>query len=77
MKYITKLKLAAIHQICDKEDKSTEYTIQVMMNIVNVELDTIINYFGLGESIHSNLFKEVNELASVVIDIDSLIQKKI
>lgn len=66
MKYITKLKLAAVHQLCDTEDRSTEYMIQVMQDIVKVELDTVMNYLQLNEKEKSNLFKELDELELLV-----------
>lgn len=75
MKYITKLKLAAVHQLCDAEDRSTEYTLQVMQDIVKVELDTVINYMQLGGEIHATLFREVNEFNQVLIDAESSIPR--
>lgn len=75
MKYATKLKLAAVHQLCDVEDRSTEYTIQVMQDIVKVDLDTVIKYFELGEQVHSTLFREVNEITKVLIDAESTIPR--
>jgi len=59
MKYITKLKLAAMHQWCDSEDKSTEYTIQFMQDMCKVDHDTVMKYFLLGDKEHHQLFKEV------------------
>lgn len=41
MKHITKLKLAAVHQYCDIEDKSTEFMYQFMQDTVKVNLDTV------------------------------------
>jgi hypothetical protein len=61
MKYITKLKLAVIHQLCILEDKSTEYTIAYMMNACNVNHDTAVAYLTLNEAEHARLIKEVNE----------------
>lgn len=75
MKYITKLKLAAVHQLCDVEDRSTEYTLQAMQDIVKVELTTVINYMQLGEEAHSILFREVNDFAQVLIDAESSIPR--
>lgn len=75
MKHVTKLKLAAVHQLCDVEDRSTEYTMQIMQNIVKVDLDTVIKYFKLGEDIHSTLFREVNEIGKVMIDAELTIPR--
>jgi hypothetical protein len=59
MKYITKLKLATIHKYCDIEEKSTEYTIQFMQDVANIDLDIINKYFLLGSKNHKILQKEV------------------
>lgn len=75
MKYATKLKLAAVHQLCDVEDRSTEYTMQVMQDLVKVNLGTVIKYFELGEEVHSTLFREVNEINEVVINAESTIPR--
>lgn len=69
MKYITKLKLAAVHQLCDKEDKSTEYMLQFMQDTCKVELDTVMNYMKLGEKEHQQLFKELNDFLNLFITI--------
>jgi hypothetical protein len=70
MQYITKLKLATVHQICDGEDKSTEYMLQAMQDIVKVDLDTCIKYLELDSEEHSKLFKELNSLIEVFVAID-------
>lgn len=70
MKYITKLKLAAVHQFCDIEDKSTEFTLQFMQDICNVNLDTCINYFNLDEKEKTNLQRELNSLLDIIIKIE-------
>jgi len=67
MKHITKLKLAAVHQLCDAEDKSTEYMYQLMQDTAKVDLDTVNNYM-MNEN-HSQLFQEVNELTEIFIDL--------
>jgi hypothetical protein len=67
MKHITKLKLAAVHQLCDAEDKSTEYMYQLMQDTAKVDLDTVNNYM-MNEN-HSKLFQEVNELTEILIDL--------
>jgi len=73
MKYITKLKLAVVHQLCDKEDKSTEYMLQSMQDLCKVNLDTCLNYIQLGEKQHKKLFKELNILLEIVVETDQLI----
>lgn len=65
MQYITKLKLAAIHQFCDVNDKTTEYMYQLMQDVAKVDLDTVNNY--LLKEDNSKLFKELNDLTDVMI----------
>lgn len=67
MKYITKLKLAAVHQLCDVEERSTEYTLQVMQDIVKVNLDAVVAYLSLPEEELSELRKGVNEIIKIAI----------
>lgn len=67
MKYITKLKLAAMQQICDHEERSTEYTIQYLQDMVGVSHDCVINYLMLPPHEHVQLISEVNELVSVMV----------
>jgi hypothetical protein len=67
MKYITKLKLASIHQLCDNNDKSTEYMLQLMQDTCKVDLDTCVAYMDLGDAEHSKLFSELNSLVEVVV----------
>ena len=74
MKYITKLKLAAVHQLCDAEDKSTEYMLQVMQDTCKVGLDTCIQYMELDPIEHSKLFKELNQLVKVVINLEATVK---
>lgn len=71
MKYITKLKLAAVHQLCDKEDKSTEYMFQFMQDTCKVELDTVLNYMKLGQKQHQQLFRELNDFLELFIQLDN------
>lgn len=70
MKHITKLKLAAVHQLCDTEDKSTEYMLQLMQDTCDVDLDCCISYMNLPETEHSELFKEVLMITEVLIRLD-------
>lgn len=67
MTHITKLKLAAIHQLCDAENKSTEYMFALMQNTCKVDLDTITDYM-MNEN-HEKLFKEVNQFAELMINL--------
>jgi hypothetical protein len=67
MKYITKLKLAAVHQICTNQDHSTEFTLQYMQDTCNVDLDCVLNYMSLDNKEHSKLFEEVKEFCSLFI----------
>lgn len=59
MKYITKLKLAAVHQLCDAEDKSTEFMYQFMQDTCKVDLDCVNSYMFLSDEEHTKLFREV------------------
>lgn len=61
MKYITKLKLAAIHQLCDVEDKSTEFMIQFMIDTVKVDHDTVMAYLALPPEEINKIRSDVNE----------------
>lgn len=76
MQHITKLKLAAIHQLCDVEDISTERMYAYMQDIVKVDVDTINSYMVLGDANHVNLFKEVNSLTEVMINIGNTNQRR-
>jgi hypothetical protein len=67
MQYITKLKLAAIHQLCDVENKSTEYMYQLMQDTAKVDSDTINNYM-INEN-HDKLFNELNSLTELMIQL--------
>lgn len=72
MQYITKLKLAAIHQWCDVEDKSTEFMIQFMQDTVKVSHDTVMNYLMLDEKEKDKLFQDLESLLDCVIQISEL-----
>jgi hypothetical protein len=65
MKYITKLKLAAVHQLCDADDRSTEFMIQYMQDVCKVSHDTVESYLLLPHKEHKKLFKEVMDFASM------------
>ena len=73
MQHITKLKLAAIHQICDIKDISTERMYAYMQDIIKVDIDTINSYMVLGEAKHEILFEEVNSLTEVIINTDKIL----
>ena len=70
MKYITKLKLAAIHQWCDAEDKSTEFMIQFLQDKCKVDFDTVMNYLSLPFKEKERLFREVMEFAEMFDDLN-------
>jgi hypothetical protein len=69
MQHITKLKLAAVHQLCDAEDKSTEYMYALMQTTCKVDIDTVNSYM-VNEN-HEKLFREVNELVELIIKIEN------
>jgi hypothetical protein len=70
MKYITKLKLAAVHQLCDDKDKSTEYMLELMQDTCDVDLDCCISYMNLSENEHNELFNEVLMINEVFIKLN-------
>ncbi len=61
MKYITKLKLAAIQQWCDVEEKSTEFMIQFMQDACKVDHDAVMSYLQLPGKEREGLIRELNE----------------
>ena len=61
MQYITKLKLASIHQLMDVENKSTEYMIQYMQDVCKVDNNCVMTYMRLSTEVKQQLIKEVNE----------------
>jgi len=70
MQYITKLKLASVHQICEVEEKSTEFMIQYMQDSCNVDLDCVMAYMNTPVEVKIKLFKEVNSLVEVMAHIE-------
>lgn len=68
MKNITKLKIAAVHQFCDVNDKSTEYTYQLIMDIVRVDMDTVNNYMTKED--HKKLFNEINDFVDTILKLN-------
>jgi hypothetical protein len=44
MKTETKNKLLAAWQYCDDNDKSTEFMLEYMQDVANVDLDCVINF---------------------------------
>ena len=72
MKYITKLKLAYVHQWCNAEDKSTEYMLQYMQDTCNVNLDCVMNYLQLSKEEHVKLKDEVADFTSTMVQIEYL-----
>lgn len=65
MQHITKLKLAAVHQLCDAEEKSTEYMYELMQCTCKVDIDAVNNYMIKED--HNKLFRELNELTELMI----------
>ena len=65
MQYITKLKLAAVHQLCNSQDKSTEYMLQLMQDTCKVDLDCVLAYLGLPPKEIERLFKEVMDFVEL------------
>lgn len=67
MKYITKLKLAAVHQLCDVEDRSTEYMLQLMQDSCKVDLECCLKYMEIQDK--QQLFQEVNEFCDLFMNL--------
>ena len=44
MKTVTREKLLEAWNYCDQEDKSTEFMIQYMQDVANVDLDCVLNF---------------------------------
>jgi len=74
MKHITKLKLAAVHQLCDAKDKSTEFMTVFMQDTCKVNLDCVNAYMMLKDEEHSALFKEINEFVELLNNINYIIK---
>lgn len=70
MQHKTKLQLATIHQLCDAQDKSTEYMIVLMQDITGLSLDTIMSYLELKDK--TTLFKEVMIVAETISKLDKI-----
>ena len=66
MKYITKLKMASVHQWCDVEDKSTEFTIQFIQDTCKVSHDTVMAYFAIPFEKKQKLFNDLNSLIDTI-----------
>ena len=45
MKQSTKILLQEAYDHCEEQDKSLEYTFQYMQDVVNVNLDTVVEFF--------------------------------
>lgn len=72
MKYNTKLQLAAVHQLCDALDKSTEYTFQLMQDTCNVSHDAVVNYFKIPQGEKQELFNTIISLTGVIIKLENM-----
>jgi len=70
MKYITKLKLASVHQVCDFENKSTEFMLQLMQDTCKVDLDTVIAYMETPFEEKQKLFSDLKDLLNVITKLD-------
>jgi hypothetical protein len=70
MQYVTKLKLAAVHQLCMVQGKSTEYMLQLMQDTCAVNLSTCVSYMRF-HSEHKALFNQVNQLTAVMSKLEN------
>lgn len=68
MKLVTKLKLAAVHNLCDAQDKSTEFMIQYMQDVCKVPFDAVINYLALPSGELEHLRTTVNDFTNFMAD---------
>lgn len=72
MQHKTKLKLATVHQLADKEEWSTEKMLQVMQDTCKVDLDTCIAYLKLNDIETNKLFEQVNSVLEVVLKLNEM-----
>lgn len=74
MKYITKLKLAAINQICDAEDKSTEFMIQLMQDACGVDHGCVMNYLiNVSDKEKEQLYEDVLSFTETFYKIEQIV----
>ena len=70
MQYITKLKLASVHQLMDAQNKSTEYMIQYMQDVCKVDNNCVMTYMRLSAEVKQQLIKEVKEFLEFLTLLD-------
>jgi len=73
MTYLTKLKLASIHQVCDAQDKSTEFMIQYMQDTCKLPLECVMAYMELSTEKKQQLFKDLNGLVEIMIQFEQIL----
>ena len=69
MKYITKLKLAAVYKYCQEENKSKAFTLNMMQHITDVDHDCALNFYGIDASEKEQLNKDNAEIVKTHVDI--------
>ena len=60
MKPETKRKLLEAWQHCDEEDKSTEFMLQYMQDVANVDLDCVVNFLQRTSEDEREKFRKLN-----------------
>ena len=55
MKESTKILLREAQQYCDDNDKSTEFMLEYMQDVANVDLDCVLNYLETKKQKYDNI----------------------
>lgn len=63
MKFVTKLRLGLVEAYCVENEKSTEYMIEIMKDIVGVDLDCVLEYLQNNK----NIKKDVENIIDTII----------
>lgn len=69
MTSFTKLKLAAVYQLCIEQDKSTEFTIQYLQDTCKVDLDCVLTFLNIPIKEKMKLYKEVNDFTDLMVKV--------
>ena len=60
MKPETRRKLLEAWQYCDEEDKSTEFMLQYMQDVAEVDLDCVVNFIRKTTEAERESFRKLN-----------------
>lgn len=76
MKHITRLKLTAVHMICEQQNKPKEFMIQAMQDVCDVPLDCVMGYLENNTKEDKlALHKELMSLSDIIDKIEKLVHK--